>query len=490
MTRFVFALAGLTGALLMGFGCRKPAVTFPETTIARPDAASGALDVEGVGEVVLYTNAAGRVDRIGRDIDGDGEVDEVVELDRRAAGPYRHLVLILDGVSYETIREYYEAGHFRVLHPPSRVVATYPTLTDLCMEDIFGYVPCDGFEAKYFSRRKNRLVGGSTAYLAGENEPYNRLLDYRANLIWDAIGYVKPWPVFEKEANDAKRGFDASGAQEYVAYFVSSAGVATRHGKEGQLRCLAFVERMVNQVVCESRGLTRVTLLADHGHTYTPAERIPLEQHLRERGWRLRNSLDDPEDVVYIRFGLETYASFAALRPAALAEDLVAAEGVELASYADGADVVVLAPGGQRAVIRHRDGRFAYEPASGDPLEIADALRTVQADADGYCDADALLAATADGRFPAPLQRLWRAHFDLVPNPPDVIVSLADEYYSGSRGFGKRVTIDSTHGGLNRANSVTFIMSSAGPLPPLLRSSDIPDAMRELLDVPRWPMQR
>jgi len=75
------------------------------------------------------------------------------------------------------------------------------------------------------------------------------------------------------------------------------------------------------------------------------------------------------------------------------------------------------------------------------------------------------------------------------PGPPDVIVSPADNYYSGSRGLDGFVKVAGTHGGLSRADSTTFIMSTAGPLPPLMRSREIPANMTGLTGLD-WPRRR
>jgi len=211
---------------------------------------------------------------------------------------------------------------------------------------------------------------------------------------------------------------------------------------------------------------------------------------LQSKGWRLRESLQGPKDVVYIRFGLETYASFATDSPAALAADLAAAEGVTIASYADGQDVIVLGRGGTKAKITQKNGRFGYDAHNGDPLKLADILASLAADADGLYDAEQLLQATATHEYPAPLQRLWRAHFALVANPPDVIISLEDRFFSGAKSFAGSVDIASTHGGLNYRNSVTFIMSTVGPLPPVMQSADVPRHMKTLLGVKDWPMRK
>lgn len=447
-------------------------------------------DRDGVADYFTYADPHGRIERIAYDLDGDGQGDQTIRLDAIPSNQSRHFVIILDGVGFDLLKDLYDRGALRVFYPPSRVIAPYPTMTDVCIEDIFGYVPCPSFEAMYYDRKANRLVGGSGAYLRGENQPYNRLLHYRANLIWDALGYLAPWSVFGKEINDAKRlfdKFDKARTQESLAYFVSSAGVGTSQGAEGHRKCLVRTEQLINQLLMETDGAAKFTLLSDHGHTYTPAERTPIERHLTNAGWRLRNSLRGPKDVVYIRFGLVSYASFASQRPAELAADLITCEGVELASYADDSSVVVLGRAGGRGVIRRKDGRFSYEPTAGDPLKLEGLLHKLGADEGGYYDAAELLRATVGHEYPAPLQRIWRAHLALVENPPDVIVSLGDAYYSGSTSFAAQVKVASTHGGLNYKNSTAFIMSTIGPLPEVLRSADVPAAMSKLLGRP-WPL--
>ena len=95
--------------------------------------------------------------------------------------------------------------------------------------------------------------------------------------------------------------------------------MGTKFGAEGQIRCLQLVERLANQVIWESRGKTKVTIVGDHGHSNTPSERIDFAKVLRTKGWRPTQSLQTPEDVVCIEFGLVHFASFATLRPAKLA---------------------------------------------------------------------------------------------------------------------------------------------------------------------------
>ena len=482
----VLAIASTIG------GCRKP-VHFPvdgDPAAAERLSTVGAYDAnhDGRADFFTYANGDGRIDRIAYDITGDQQPGQIINLDAIPLDNCRHLVIVLDGFGYDLLSKYYADGHLRMFHSPSRVVAPYPTMTDMCMQDILAGMPCRAFEARYFDRNNNRLVGGSSDYLAGKNEPYNKLLHYRATMLWDAIGYIEPWAVFGKEINDAKRLFDRAETKEVLAYFVSSAGVGTAMGAQGQRMCLVKIEQMVNQIIAETRGLTKITLTSDHGHSYTKAKRINIEEHLRSKGWRLSDSLREPGDVVYISYGLVTCANFATSRPAALAKDLASCEGVELASYPDKDTVTVLSADGGKATIYRRADRYRYQPSSGDPLKLAEILAELS-DQDGFYEANDLLAATISHEYPAPLQRLWRAHFSLVQNPPDVIVSLADNFFSGSKSFAGSVTVASTHGGLNYANSVTFIMSTAGTLPRYMRSREISKNMAILTGKP-WPTMR
>ncbi len=467
-------------------GCRPPAVTFPLEALTA-DANTVVYDTnrDGKGDCFFILNSAGRATHLSL----DGKPNGVVDLDAIPISDCRHVVIILDGVGYDLAREFRDSGHLRLFHPPSRVIAPYPTLTDLCFEDFLGLEPVKGMEAKYYDRDKNDIVGGSGDYLDANELPYNRLLNYRADTMMDAMSYVYPESVFKKEINDAKRLVDTRATKEVLIYLVSSAGLGTVKGPDGHRKALAGVERLVAQILQETKGLCKFTVIADHGHTYTPGKRIGMEKHLKDKGWRLADRIKGDRDVAYVRFGLVTYLSLSGKHPAELAADAVTCKGADLASYAEGDHVVVLDNAGGRAVIRRQTDRYSYEPALGDPLGLRDILPKLHADAAGFYDANEMLAATATHGYPAPLERLWRAHFAVVANPPDVIVSLTDGYYSGSRSLDGFVKVASTHGGLNYKNSATFIMSTIGPLPPVMRSGDIPANMTRLTGWP-WPLRR
>ena len=473
--------------LILSAGCEQ-AVPFPASPMGdRPAGieAHAAYDTNGDGKADFFylTDATGRVDRIAY-ADGQGNP---IPLPVCGPAPSRHIVLILDGVGFDLITDFYADGHLRMFHPPSRVISPYPSMTDICLTQVFNTPRPLAYEALYFDREANRLVGGSQAYLDGTNEPHLVLLDYSASTVYRGLGFVWPGYIFGKEIGDARRTFEQSQKREFIAYFGSTAGLGTQEGRDGHTEVLEKIEHLVNYLLWDSRGDVNITLMSDHGHSYTPAKPWPVDKHLADKGWTLGDHLDGDRSAVQTRFGLVTFACFNTDQPAQLAGDLLGCEGIDLISYTDGDQVVVMNIYGQRAVIRHRGGRFSYEPVTGDPLMLGDVLAQLSADGDGYYDARELAVATAWHVYPAPLQRLWEGHFTVVDMPANVIVSLRDDTFTGSDGFAGSVNIASTHGSLNRQNTTAFIMSTAGPLQRVMRSKDVAAEMTDLLGRP-WPM--
>ncbi|HOD83095.1 MAG TPA: hypothetical protein PKG77_16890 [Phycisphaerae bacterium] len=174
MSRIILSIACAAG--LLG-GCEKP-VSFPALSLDEAAKAAGAwqaFDTNGDGKAdfFLLADATGRVDRIAYDRDGDQKGDEIVNLDHLRAAQCRHLVIVLDGFGHDVVKAFRDEGHFRMFHPPSRLITVYPSMTDMAMEEIFDSVPCPAYEALYYDRRRNKLAGGSLpSRLAADRKPH------------------------------------------------------------------------------------------------------------------------------------------------------------------------------------------------------------------------------------------------------------------------------------------------------------------------------
>jgi len=400
-----------------------------------------------------------------------------VELDAQTNADCPHVLLVLDGVPFELVKQLYDDGRFRLFYPPTRLVCCFPSMTDLALVDLFHAPACPGYQALYCDRTTGKLSDGNKEYLSGRSAPWVAGMTYRVSTSWDILVYLDPRAVFNHEMDDLARRTRALQAGELRAYSLGTAGMGIRDGRAGITQFLEIVDRLCEQIVYEHHGRVKITLTADHGHNLVRNERVDFEPVLRAGGYRPATSLRDPRDVVVVRYGLVTYADFATQDPAGVGACLLKSEAVTFACYRDGDGLLVVDREGQ-ARITAGAGGLRYDARGGDPLHLASIVAQLQAagrvSADGDIDGDALFAATVDHEYPDPLARLWRAFHGMVANPPDLIVDLRDGYCHGSKFFyAMAYPIRSTHGSLNRMNSETFVLTMLGDLPPVLRTEEV-----------------
>ncbi|MEA3367242.1 MAG: hypothetical protein U9R68_03900 [Planctomycetota bacterium] len=497
--RLALAILACALSMVLAAGCAGP-LRFPAEPVEVASASAGQqltydTDGDGQADYVAVTNKAGRITRIGYAPTG-GEPDALVDLDAVPAEQCRHVVIILDGVGYRTVRAYREAGHLRLFYPPARVISTFPSMTDVALADVFQSVRPIGYEARYFDHRTNRLAGGDGDYLAMVNEDWARCTDYRAGTLVDPLSYLFPRHYFKEELKTLLDLIERRDRPMVVAYLVSTAGLGTKHLREGQIEILRALDRLTHQVIWQSRGLVKVTVFSDHGHQLVPAKWIDFRAFLRERGWRVTEHLDEPKDVAVIDYGLVTYASFAARDRAGLAAALLECEGVDVVTYQDDGVVVVRSDEGKAHDERQHD-RFRYVQETGDPLHLAAIVKQATSegaiDADGFADEGTWLRLTYRHTYPDPVVRLWRAFHGITEHVPDVIASLCDGYSAGLPSRAARYPDGaSTHGDLAAKSSTAFLMSTSGPVPEgaqPLRSRDLPKVLPALLGRP-WPPPR
>ncbi|HUW83776.1 MAG TPA: hypothetical protein VMZ31_13385 [Phycisphaerae bacterium] len=442
-------------------------------------------DVNGDGHPDYWqgADAAGRIVELRFDENGDVAPDKTVRLDA-AGSDVPHLVIALDGVPFDLVRESYQRGRFRLFYPPAQLISCFPSMTDLAFSLVFDSERCLGCEALYFDRASNKLSDGNAVYLSGTNAKWASNLAYRCSFWWDANAYLNPQAVFEHELRGLSRAFRRIEHGQAFGYTVGTAGLGTRGGRDAIIKYLETVDRLCEQIVHRRKGQVRLTLLADHGHNLARSERISLKRHLREAGFNPTKRLDDPKDVVVVEYGLVTYAALSTNDPPAVAEAVLTHPGVELVAYSQGGQIVVR-DGEGLARVAERDGRYRYQIESGDPLQLAPVLENLAAQAcvspDGWVDDRVLFDATVTHMYPDPLHRLWLAFNGLVRQTPDVLVCLRDGYAHGSKTFDFFIGgAASTHGSLNRASSTTFAMTMLGELPAALRPEQVLPALDRL----------
>ncbi len=508
--------------VLAGAGCAGPGPKlFPITPHWRESAAGGPdggfdryFDTDGDGRIdyAERLGADGMIVLLRFDSDGDGDFDletlppSLLPPSDTGVGRYvRHLIIILDSVPFDMVRNCWNRGRFRHFHPPSRVISPFPVMTDMCLADFFGVSPSRAVESQYYDGR--RLNTGYGTYAREENSHWLSKVDYHLNFAAHSLAYFWPDAWFDHELRRIQdqfieRGRESfsppriamdqkgpSGAnktpdplrQSFIGYVVGTSALGAQMGRDGHQAGLVRLDRFCQWMIHRARGRLHITLLSDHGHKLRRSRSIELEEVLERCGYRVRKRLQRDEDVVIPAFGNVTCAAIHTKQPAAVASDLSGVEGVELAFYRDeNGDIMVISRDG-RARISRREDRYRYQTVLGDPLRLLPILdelaRRGEVDPEGFVDDGILFKATADHEYPDALHRLWRAFHSLVEYTPDVLLSLEDGYHWGSEFMAKLVPLRAAHGGLNRFSSSGFVMTTVGRVDPVIRMEDLRGAL-------------
>ncbi|MFQ5776872.1 MAG: hypothetical protein ACE5IP_02560 [Terriglobia bacterium] len=423
------------------------------------------------------------------DTDGDGTIDLVLNAGSAAASfprpqaddpETRWLVICLDGVPYEVLLSLWEEGYFREFLRPVPVISTFPSDSETALTDIFHTGPVPGYEHRTFDRNQNRLTGGAFITLSEENIPYLALLDYDMGGLFKGLAYALPRKSYRADLGRLRQRFLASHENIYLAHIASVDSLYHILRPQEMLPLLQEVDSLLRELYFDAQGKLRITVFSDHGNSLVASGPVPLAEVLAANGWRLRASLREPRDVVVPAYGLVGFlaAYCAPEERAVLASILAQIEGVDLAVYREANGVVLeSARGRARLLWREEGAAFKYQPLSGDPLQLlplqAKLRQEEKVDGQGWvADAD-LLRTTRNHVYPDPGFRLRAWATNHVRNRADVLVSLQPGYYYGSSIFQGIVHIYSTHGGLDRAQTLGFIMSTDGPLRGAVRSRDL-----------------
>ncbi len=454
------------------------------------------------------------------DADNDGTVDQVLteggavaSFARPAAGDpdARWLVLCLDGVPYAEMLALWEEGYFREFFRPAPLISPFPSDSESALTDLFHAGPVPGYEHRYFDRKQNRLAGGALTTVTGKNIPYLELLDYDMPGYFKGVTYLLPHKSYRADLGRLRKRFLASDEKVFLAHIASSDSLYHILPKEEMRALLTEVDSLLRELYFSSGGKLRITLFSDHGNSLVESRPVPLKHFLESKGWRLNDRLEARGDVVVPAYGLVGFVAIYC-EPGAtpkLAQDLATMGGVDLVIHRDtnigtnlppavasvfsNSVVIENSRGGGRILWKPDTSAFGYEPIydnPGDPLELSrilprplfwellglveqpEAIIGHPAWNPWKSDAD-FFKATAGHRYPDVGYRLWQWATNHVENRADILVSLKPGHYYGSGTFQRFVTLYSTHGALDAAQSLGFAMSTDAPLPGPIRSKDL-----------------
>jgi hypothetical protein len=408
----------------------------------------------------------------------------------------RRLVLGLDGVAYRDMKALQEGvtctniwgtrlhrqafslseGYF----PVNRLVSTFPSTSDVAWTDIFGDRPLPGYQRTYFSAAANSqiVINGITTTMEHEAQMNWELEDNLPR----TMGYVYPVHTFELEVHEMIKGFwnDTDNDGSYYVYVRATDDA--QHLDRDIFAMLCQLDKRLQEMRAryraqEGRDL-QILILSDHGHNHADAvKRVLVRSFLKNAGYRIAESIENPKDVVLPTTGIESWVEIHNA-PAAtenLMQLLTQLKGVDLltATMPDQTNrFMVVNAKGERAVIEWNAAKneYGYSAEKGDPLNyrpVIEALaRKKLLDAGGFATADAWMAATLTNRYPLALERIARGLSRVTLNPATILISLENDYVHCGWLIQKGAdlsTFGSTHGGLDNLNSDGIVLSNFAP---------------------------
>src|SRR5215470_7659258 len=406
----------------------------------------------------------------------------------------RRLVVVLDGVPYQTIADLRAEGRFRRFKNPTRMISMFPSLTNVAMIEILQAEDSPGYEDHYYDREQNRLLGAIQDRLSGGKfirGTFRQTFDYHAPAFEGSLAYVAAplgaITVAHLDLSAFRKAFRKSDAPLFVAYIGETDSLAHLGGKKPLKALLRSLDRTVEELISESNGRLEVEMFSDHGNNYADYTQVKLNDAINSAGFKTEKSLKHPNSVVLPKYGLvgaSTLYTYPENR-ARLAEVCAKAKGVDFAVYQSGKGageeagegVIELISARGRARVSRDGERFRYEDMGGDPLGLLPIIEQLKlrrsVDANGFASREDWWQATMRHRYPDPLRRLFDGFNKYVKNRADVIVSYEDGYMLGSPFLSIFAQMLATHGNLLRGETEGFAMSTRQELGEAVRGYEL-----------------
>jgi hypothetical protein len=413
----------------------------------------------------------------------------------------RRLLLCLDGVPLEVIRRAKSRGLFDNFNEPAGLLSPFPTMTNVALSTMLGATPPLGYESLYFDREARELRGGVRKYI-GRRTPdkvpssYMDELNYQEPLPFEFLVYVAPDAVWRADMQRFRERFRAAPRdRDFFAFLKGTDGLLHIRGPRKLEVALESLDKILKEIQAWCGDETEIVLFSDHGMNLEENRRVHLQTHLRSNGFRVAERFGvakrgDRNSVAAPAFGLCGYVALYCsdeTDPAHAAAALSSLEGVDFSVYREGESaVVVKGARGAARITRAENGRgalYAYEQVSGDPLELAEAKRSLEEagelDAAGFAPDAAWFERTAGHTYPdAPANLFNSLHRERVRHTADVLVSLSDGYYYGMSFFSRFVRLLATHGNARRPSTHAFLMSTHRQFPAHVRADEAQPHLR------------
>lgn len=401
---------------------------------------------------------------------------------------YRTLFIGLDGIDYVLMKELKDAGYFRSFRDPVPLVSTFPSATTIGFQGIFrplGVKKYLGYETRFYSQKKNKIVGGTLFDVYKYPADYKTYFDsFRHTIPEKSVMYAFPGMASKQDLMRTKGEVFGNPKRVIMTYLGGTDGSAHILGRKRTKRTLIYMDKVLTRLqvrhMDEKGEPLRIVLFSDHGFHYGNLHMVKnseIREKLKAAGFRMSSRIESDRDIVFVRFGLLSGGvAFANLKNRdEMARLLSTVTGIDLVFWHrdNKKKVFVRNATGKEAYFEYRGKRqYRYVTVTGDPLGYKPLLLRHGLKSGQWIPDATWKKIAYNHHYPDAGYRLYDAFFDLISNRAAIMFSLLPNYQYGSLaariGTLTRVKQKGTHGGLFRSASWAFAMTNIddNPAPP------------------------
>ena len=301
-----------------------------------------------------------------------------------------HLVIGIDGVSYDTFRKSHEDGHFQYLKSAIPMISSFPSISDHNWSRMLGAPRIESYTMEHFSpniqtgRGMGKRVGGLYLGLKPQLDYFN-IFDNHLTVMDRLAMYTFVETSARYFLRRVIRDYHrvSPSTTSYKALLESPDMIAHLRDEEGVLHFLEYLDRNLIQLIddlqTEYNSNLPITLISDHGNAFVDTKYIRYKKHLEDRGWNLANTIAAYNDVAIVLSEILSFGAFYT-RP----EKPIAVELAQAMRDMRGADIIAVSSpvsSETNTIIvykQHEEGiiyidplnsKVFYNPSNGDPLE-------------------------------------------------------------------------------------------------------------------------
>jgi len=211
----------------------------------------------------------------------------------------RHVIVCVDGVGFSTISKMRAKGQFKMFHPPSHMISTFPSLTNAAVSTILepaGATMTGGYEDNFFDTEANRMRGNimdrfrSGRFVRGT---FRELFDYHPSALKSGLGYTAPpLSTYIESLSDLIRLRQKARNSRQPVFFAYTGATDSLAHLGGEILLRSFLEALddtLEDIVHDSQTPVAVTIFSDHGNDFRKYRRVGMKEPLRRAGFKLGN---------------------------------------------------------------------------------------------------------------------------------------------------------------------------------------------------------